>query len=44
MFRYNDDSMSTQAIYLDHNATTPLDPRVAQAMQHGAGAAGRFFG
>jgi cysteine desulfurase len=31
--------MSTQAIYLDHNATTPLDPRVAQAMQRSAGEA-----
>jgi cysteine desulfurase len=28
--------MSTQAIYLDHNATTPLDPRVVQAMQRSA--------
>jgi len=36
--------MSTQAIYLDHNATTPLDPRVAQAMQYGASAAGRLLG
>ncbi|NIL95969.1 MAG: aminotransferase class V-fold PLP-dependent enzyme [Planctomycetales bacterium] len=28
--------ISKQAIYLDHNATTPLDPRVADAMRQAA--------